>query len=160
MENSELFKYLALFSPLVSGIVVGLIMNKLSNRSKRLEYFYQHKIPAFKELHQILIRYKIHLDKVISEGYNIDNYPHTGKVESTDSLETAVLLKESLDTNRVYLNKKSRDSLTKLIDELYDIYNIESLMSFDEDTSNPAFKEMSNKIENITEILYKDLNLR
>lgn len=56
-NDDSLFKILAIISPFISGIIIGFISNKLSNKSKKMELLYQSKIPAFKEIHKALIMY-------------------------------------------------------------------------------------------------------
>jgi|GEM_PF-4753299 len=65
MSNIELFKWLAVLSPILSGIIVGYVTHKLSNRSKRIEILYQNKTRAFNELNKILIDYRFELEQKI-----------------------------------------------------------------------------------------------
>ncbi|MFD2966282.1 hypothetical protein [Sphingobacterium bambusae] len=106
MDNTELFKWLAIFSPVVSGIILGVVSHKLSNRSKRIEILFQHKLRAFNELHNILINYRFELEP------NIYNNPFlTRSIDAKESVQTLNLLNNSLVHNSIFLNRESRTAV-------------------------------------------------
>jgi len=156
MDNSELFKWLAIVSPIVSGILVGLVSNALANRSKRIEMLYQHKIPAFKEIHKILTDYKFELESRIYNSEFLESNPDAkGAVETVSSLNNAYI------RNSIYFNKKSRDAIMDLVAKIHNMCNLQILFLQKEfkDESLP-YVEMTIDINKVIEILYKDLNLR
>jgi hypothetical protein len=113
MNNLEIFKWLAVFSPIISGIIVGFITHKLSNRSKRIEILYQNKIRAFNELHKILIDYRFELEP------NIYNNPYLERSsDAKGPVETLSLLNNALVRNGIYLNEESRKSVMDLVSKI------------------------------------------
>lgn len=155
MDNSELFKWLAIISPIASGVIVGIVTNILANRSKRIEMLYQHKIPAFKDIHQILIRYRSYLQ------INAYNNEFIEVPETTGSVETINLLDTSFGLNGIYFNKKSKKALLKLIGQINNMCNYQILVLQEEfkDTKLP-YEATIEEIDKVIEVLYKDLNLK
>jgi hypothetical protein len=75
MENIQIFKWLAIISPIISGIIGGFLTHILANRSKRLEMLYQHKIPAFKEMQKEIINFKRQVSQNLIEQKGSDLAP-------------------------------------------------------------------------------------
>lgn len=151
MDNSELFKWLAIFSPIFSGVIVGIVSHKLSNRSKRIEILYQNKVRAFNELHKILIDYRFELE------YDIYNNPFLEKnSDAKGSLETLSLLNNALVRNSIYLNEKSRQAVMDLVTKInfYCTFKKEDFPNI-----NP-YIEMAVEIKKVTDVLHKDLNIK
>ncbi|MBF4487719.1 hypothetical protein [Flavobacterium sp. CSZ] len=113
MNNPEIFKWLAIFSPIISAILVGVVTHKLSNRSKRIEILYQNKIPPFYELQKILIDYRFELE------INIYNNPYLERSsDAKGSVETLSLLNNALVSNSIYLNKESKKAVMDLVTQI------------------------------------------
>lgn len=151
METTELFKWLAIFSPIVSGIILGVVSHKLSNRSKRVEILFQNKIRAFNELHKILINYRFELEP------NIYNNPFlTRSIDAKESVETLNLLNNALVHNSIYLNKESRKALMDLTTKINAFCRFRKE---DFENINP-YIDMAVEVNRVIDILYKDLNLK
>jgi hypothetical protein len=151
MDTIELFKWLAILSPIASGIIVGVVTHKLSNRSKRIDILYQNKVRAFNELHKILIDYRFELE------YDIYNNPYLEKnSDAKGSLETLSLLNNALVRNSIYLNEKSRKAVMDLTTKI----NFYCTLKKEEFPNINPFIEMAGEIKRVMDILYKDLNLK
>mgnify|MGYP003495124284 CR=1 FL=1 len=151
MDNTELFKWLAIVSPICSSLLVGIISHTLSNRSKRIEILYHNKLRAFNELHKILIDYRFELE------YNIYNNPFLERnSDAKGSLETLSLLNNALVRNSIYLTEKSRKTVIDLVTKInfYCTFKKEELPNI-----NP-YLEMAVEIKSVIDILYKDLNIK
>lgn len=151
MKTTELFKWLAIFSPIVSGIIIGFITHKLSNRSKRIEILYQNKIRAFNELHKILINYRFELEP------NIYNNPFLERsFDAKGSVETLNLLNNALVSNSIYLNQESRKAVMDLVTKINFFCDFQK-----QDFENiNAYIDMAVEVNKVINILYKDLNLK
>lgn len=151
MDNTELFKWLAIFSPIFSGVIVGFVSHKLSNRSKRIDILYQNKVRAFNELYKILVDYRFELE------YEIYNNPYLEKnPDAKGSLETLSLLNNALVRNTIYLNEKSIKAVMDLVTKIhfYCTFKKEEFPNI-----NP-YIEMAGEIKKVIDILYKDLNIK
>lgn len=151
MDNSELFKWLAIASPIISSVIVGIVSHKLSNRSKRIEILYQNKVRAFNELHKILTDYRFELE------YDVYNNPFLEKnSDAKGSLETLSLLNNALVRNSIYLNEKSRKAVMDLVTKI----NFYCTFKKEEFPNINPYIEMAVEIKKVTDVLYKDLNLK
>lgn len=151
MNNLEIFKWLAIISPIISGIIVGVVTHKLSNRSKRIEILYQNKTRAFNELHKILIDYRFELEP------NIYNNPFLERSsDAKESVETLSLLNNALVRNSIYLNEESRKSVMDLVTKINLFCNFQKQ---DFENINP-YIDMAVEVKKVIDILYKDLNLK
>lgn len=151
MDNSELFKWLAIASPIISSVIVGIVSHKLSNRSKRIEILYQNKVRAFNELHKILTDYRFELE------YDVYNNPFLEKnSDAKGSLETLSLLNNALVRNSIYLNEKSRQAVMDLVTKI----NFYCTFKKEEFPNINPYIEMAVEIKKVTDVLYKDLNLK
>lgn len=151
MNNLEIFKWLAIISPIFSAIVVSIISHKLSNRSKRIEILYQNKVRAFNELHKILIDYRFELE------YDIYNNPFLEKnSDAKGSLETLSLLNNALVRNSIYLNKKSSKAVMDLVTKI----NFYCTFKKEEFPNINPYIEMAVEIKKVMDVLYKDLNIK
>jgi len=151
MNNLEIFKWLAIISPIISGVIVGIVSHTLSNRSKRIEILYQNKIRAFNELHKILIDYRFELEP------DIYNNPFLEKnSDAKGAKETLSLLNNTLVRNSIYLNKESRNAIMDLVTKINFICNFQKK---DFEDINP-YIEMAVEVSKVIDILYKDLNLK
>jgi hypothetical protein len=151
MSNIELFKWLAVLSPILSGIIVGYVTHKLSNRSKRIEILYQNKTRAFNELNKILIDYRFELEQKI---YNNPFLERSSDAKGT--VETLTLLNNALVRNTVYLNKGSVKAVMDLVTKINFYCNFQE----EEFKNINPYLEMAVEIKKVTDILYKDLNLK
>jgi hypothetical protein len=151
MSNIELFKWLAVLSPILSGIIVGYVTHKLSNRSKRIEILYQNKTRAFNELNKILIDYRFELEQKI---YNNPFLERSSDAKGT--VETLSLLNNALVRNTVYLNKGSVKAVMDLVTKINFYCNFQE----EEFKNINPYLEMAVEIKKVTDILYKDLNLK
>jgi hypothetical protein len=151
MSNIEFFKWLAVLSPILSGIIVGYVTHKLSNRSKRIEILYQNKTRAFNELNKILIDYRFELEQKI---YNNPFLERSSDAKGT--VETLSLLNNALVRNTVYLNKGSVKAVMDLVTKINFYCNFQE----EEFKNINPYLEMAVEIKKVTDILYKDLNLK
>ncbi|CAM3506745.1 hypothetical protein [Flavobacterium chungbukense] len=151
MNNLEIFKWLAIFSPILSGIIVGYVTHKLSNRSKRIEILYQNKTRAFNELNKILIDYRFELEQKI---YNNPFLERSSDAKGT--VETLTLLNNALVRNTVYLNKGSVKAVMDLVTKINFYCNFQE----EEFKNINPYLEMAVEIKKVTDILYKDPNLK
>ncbi|TPD71091.1 hypothetical protein [Flavobacterium microcysteis] len=156
MDNSELFKWLAIASPIFSGVIVGIVSHTLSNRSKRIELLYQHKIPAFQEIYKILTDYKFELESNVYDSEFLESNP-----DSKGSLETVSLLNNAYIRNSIYLNKKSRQAIMDLVGKIHFMCSFQ-LTALQENfkIQKPPYVEMTIEVNKVIEILYKDLNIK
>lgn len=151
MDNTELFKWLAIISPIFSGVIVGAVSHTLSNRSKRIEILYQNKIRAFNELHKILIDYRFELEQ------DIYNNPYLERSsDAKGSLETLSLLNNALVRNSIYLKEKSRNSVMDLVTKI----NLYCTFKKEEFPNINPYIEMAVEVKKVIDILYKDLNVK
>ncbi len=151
METTEFFKWLAIFSPIVSGVIVGVVTHKLSNRSKRIEILYQNKIRAFNELHKILIDYRFELEPKIYNNPFLER-----SFDAKGSVETLNLLNSALVSNSIYLNKESRKAIMDLTTKINFFCGFK-----EEDFKNiNPYLDMAVHVNKAINILYKDLNLK
>ena len=151
MDNTELFKWLAIVSPICSSLLVGIISHTLSNRSKRIEILYHNKLRAFNELHKILIDYRFELE------YNIYNNPFLERnSDAKGSLETLSLLNNALVRNSIYLTEKSRKTVIDLVTKI----NFYCTLKKEELPNIKPYLEMAVEIKSVIDILYKDLNIK
>ena len=151
MDNQEIFKWLAIFSPIISGVIVGCVSHKLLNRSKRIEILYQNKTRAFYELHKILIDYRYDIEIKIYQNPYLEK-----SSDAKTSLETLTLLNNSLVRNSIYLSDKSRKVVIALVAKInfYCDYPEKDFPNI-----NP-YIEMAGEIKKVIDILYKDLNIK
>lgn len=151
MDNSELFKWLAIVSPIFSGVIVGIVSHALSNRSKRIEILYQNKIRAFNELHKILIDYRFELEQ------DIYNNPFLERSsDAKGSVETLGLLNNALVRNSIYLSEKSRNAVMDVVTKI----NFYCTFKKEEFENINPYIEMAVEIKKVIDILYKDLNIK
>ncbi|WP_433810246.1 hypothetical protein [Flavobacterium johnsoniae] len=151
MNDLELFKWLTVLSPIFSGIIVGFVTHKLSNRSKRIEILYQNKTRAFNELNKILIDYRFELEQKI---YNNPFLERSSEAKGT--VETLTSLNNALVRNTVYLNKGSVKAIMDLVTKINFYCNFQE----EEFKNINPYLEMAVEIKKVTDILYKDLNLK
>ena len=149
MENAELFKWLAIFSPVVTGVTVGFLTHKLSNRSKRKEIQYQNKLRAFNELSKILIDYKLELASIIYNNPFLER-----SSEAKGSVETLSLLNNASIRNRIYLNNKSREAVMDLTTKI----NFFCTFKTEEFKNINPYLEMAVEVEKVIIVLDKNLN--
>lgn len=154
MNNLEIFKWLAIFSPIISGIIVGFVSHKLSNRSKRIEILYQNKIRAFNELHKILIDYRFELESKIYKNPFLER-----SSDAKGSIETLSLLNNTLVRNSIYLNKESRKAVMDLVTKINFFCDFQNQENQDFENINP-YIDMAVEVNKVIDILYKDLNLK
>lgn len=151
MNNLEIIKWLAIVSPIISGVIVGVISHKLSNRSKRIEILYANKVRAFNELHKILIDYRFELEQ------DIYNNPFLERSsDAKGSLETLSLLNNALVRNSIYLNEKSGIAVMDLVTKI----NFYCGFKKEEFENINPYIEMAVEVKKVIDILYKDLNLK
>jgi len=151
MDNTELFKWLAIASPIFSGVIVGIVSHTLSNRSKRIEILYQNKIRAFNELHKILIDYRFELEQ------DIYNNPFLERSsDAKGSVETLSLLNNALVRNSIYLSEKSRKAVMDVVTKI----NFYCTFKKEEFENINPYIEMAVEIKKVIDILYKDLNIK
>lgn len=151
MNNLEIFKWLAIISPIISGIIVGFVSHMLSNRSKRIEILYQNKIRAFNEIHKILIEYRFELEQIIYKNPFLER-----SSDAKGSVETLTLLNNALVRNSIYLNKESREAVMDLVTKinLFCVSQIQDFKNID------PYIDMAVEIKKVIDILYKYLNLK
>jgi hypothetical protein len=155
MKSVDIFKWLAIFSPIFSGIIGGIISHLLSNRSKRLDILYQHKIPAFKEMHKILVEYKLSVDRLVHVSEFLDD------TQRTTSINTVNLLNDSFELNGLYFNKKSRQMILSLIGDIHNMCSFElAVLQDDYKHTTLPYGNMVVIIDKVIEQLYSDINLK
>jgi len=156
MDNTELFKWLAVLSPIVSGIIVGIVTNALVNRSKRIELLYQHKIPAFQEIYKILTDYKFELESNVYDSEFLESNP-----DAKGSVETVSLLNNASVRNSIYLNKKSRQSIMDLVSKIHSMCSFQlTMVQEDLKLDKSLYIDMAIEVNKVIDILYKDLNIK
>ncbi|KGO86278.1 hypothetical protein Q765_11910 [Flavobacterium rivuli WB 3.3-2 = DSM 21788] len=151
MEITEFFKWLAIFSPIVSGIIVGIVTHKLSNRSKRIDILYQNKIRAFHEFHKILINYRFELEPSIYNNPFLER-----SFDAKGSVETLNILNNAFVSNSIYLNKESTKAVMDLMTKINFFCGFNK---HDFENINP-YLDMAVEVNKVVNILYKDLNLK
>ncbi|TRW22399.1 hypothetical protein FMM05_18015 [Flavobacterium zepuense] len=160
-NNDSTFKILAILSPFLSGIIIGFITNKLSNKSKKMELLYQSKIPAFKEIHKALIMYRTYLNSIIAENEGNEFYPQSE--QTNNSLGHRGIILEAFELNGIYLNKSSKKAIEDLIGNMSILCNIELWQAGGTDSTEintvAAYEESVSEVDKVIELLYKDLNL-
>lgn len=161
METTEIFKWLALISPIVSGILAGLLTHTLANRSKRLEFLYQHKIPAFKEMQKAILHFNRHISNYLIEQHGIDSVPE--QVENLSTLQHTHAISDIFRVNQIYFNKKSRMAITKLINSMFFVSGLELQRTLNiplAQNLEESYMDISRMLDDTVNILYKDLNLK
>jgi len=156
MDNAELFKWLAIISPIVSGVIVGIVTNALANRSKRIEMLYQHKVPAFQEIYKILTDYKFDLESNVYSSDFLES-----NIDAKGSVETVSLLNNAYIRNSIYFNKKSRQAIMDLVGKIHNMCSYQMIALQEEfDSRNLPYVQMTIDVNKVIDILYKDLNIK
>jgi uncharacterized membrane-anchored protein YhcB (DUF1043 family) len=151
MNDLEIFKWLAIVSPIISGVIVGFVSHTLSNRSKRIDILYQNKIRAFNELHKILIDYRFELEPTIYNNQFLES-----SSDAKGSIETLSLLNNAFVRNSIHLNKESRKAVMDLVSKI----NFFCSTHTQESENIKSYIDMTLEVSKVIDVLYKDLNLK
>jgi hypothetical protein len=120
MDNDTLFKILAVVSPFVSGGFTYI----LTQRSKKSEYLYQNRIPAFKEMLPVLVKIKKYTMGRMALANGAEYSPYFGTEGSALILRTELAnIKES---NSIFLTKRSNKFISELDSSLGNFCNAET----------------------------------
>lgn len=158
-EDNTLIEILAIASP----ILIGVLTYWFSNKSKKMELLYQNKIPAFNELNRALVDFKKYLHGLIAEEQGNEYSPYYGGGEHS-AFEHRGIISEIADVNAIYLNNKSRKALEDLTNNMAGLCNLDAmrvLNQLDTDVSYiSSYESQIKRVDEVIEILYKDLNLK
>lgn len=154
------FKIAALLSPLISALLAGWITYNIAIKAKKMDFLYQNKIAAFKEISGKLIGFKkfclgrnaFYLGNEFSPYYerNVGAMSHRMEIGNV------------FDQNSIFFSKESREAIEKLIGDLSVLCNAEISVLKNQDLPGieKAYVEFANKADDCIEILYTDLNLK
>ena len=155
MDNELFFKALSIIGPFVSGFVTY----RLTQRSKRTEYLYQYRIPAFIEVFKVVATIKRYAEGQVAMALGNEFAPVFDEPGSPLSLRISLF--ESRETNDIFLTSKSREALDELnttLDILSSAYlnqkNADGTDSYDID-----YRPLLELVSNTQRIMYDEINL-
>lgn len=158
----EIFKYLAILSPFVAAFIAARLTYFFSLKSKKFDILYANKIPAFKNINEVLTEYKIFcLGRVaFFEGNELSPY----WTEDVGAFEFRRKITKVYENNSIFISQKNRKVIEEFINNLSLLCNME-IHLVDEviDESIDLKKSYFNsyiEVEKIIEIFYKELNLK
>ena len=162
LDQIDFFKTFTLISPFIAAFIAARLTFFFSLKSKKFDIIYANKIPAFKNINEKLIEYKIFcLGRVAYfEGNGLSPY----WVEDIGAFELRKSITKVYEENSIFVSKKSRSSIEKLINNLSLLCNMEIQIvdnKLDEkidlkETYNNAYLE----VDELIQILYEELNLK
>lgn len=162
LDQIDFFKTFTLISPFIAAFIAARLTFFFSLKSKKFDIIYANKIPAFKNINEKLIEYKIFcLGRVAYfEGNELSPY----WVEDIGAFEFRKSITKVYEENSIFVSKKSRSSIEKLINNLSLLCNMEIQIvdnKLDEkidlkETYNNAYLE----VDELIQILYEELNLK
>jgi hypothetical protein len=159
MDNDTLFKILAIVSPFISGVITYL----LTQRSKKSEYLYQNRIPAFKEILPVLIKIKKYAIGKIALYTGSEFSPYHDEEGSSLMLRTE--LANIGDANEVFLTDKSKGLIADVDSQLGLFCNAElSFPNIKIESENPDlemidYRPLLDVIEKCIRGLYSEVGL-
>lgn len=154
-ENDLIFKILAVVSPVVSGALTYF----LSQRSKKVEYLYQHRIPAFKEVFKSLVTIKNFAIGEVALQRGSEFSPFFDELGSP--LELRTILAKSRQENDIFLTKKSRESLNEVDASLGIFCNavVGQKNTDGSDEYDIDYQPLLDLVNKAQEIMYNDMDL-
>ena len=162
MKEDLLFKILAVVSPFVSGFFTYL----LTKRSKRDEYLFQNRLPAFKDIAAVLIKIKKYCIDQIAEERGAEFSPYYGNEELvTSALMLRTELADARQLNEVFLKSSSRELLNTVDRQLSMLCNLELYMAGSKTREDAAslvgdgYTVMLEVVETSLEGMYKQVGL-
>jgi hypothetical protein len=157
MDNDTLFKVLAVVSPFVSGYVTYW----LTNRSKKSELLYQHRMPAFKEVVGVLVKIRQYAEGKIALERGAEFSPYFDEAGSALSLRTD--LANASAVNEIFLTDKSKRLIQEVDSQLGVFYNAEIWITgrpIEEAEPRIAdYLPLHNVVERCLKGLYKEMDL-
>jgi hypothetical protein len=157
MDNDTLFKVLAVVSPFISGYVTYW----LTNRSKKSELLYQHRMPAFKEVVAVLVKIRQYAEGKIALERGAEFSPYFDEAGSALSLRTE--LANASAVNEIFLTDKSKRLIQDVDSQIGIFCNAEIWITsrpIEETESRTAdYTPLHNVVERSLKGLYKEMNL-
>ncbi|QNR85076.1 hypothetical protein H9N25_00770 [Pedobacter riviphilus] len=128
-------------------------------KGKRIDLYYQSKLPAFKELSIALANYKNYcLGKTaFYEGNEFSPFMEA----QGGTLEHRGLIAQTASINSMYFSLKSRLAVEELLNQMSGLCNAELYIAQGQDVGNlkDDYFEMSQAAERCIDGLYKELKL-
>ncbi|MDO7849586.1 hypothetical protein Q5H92_24705 [Hymenobacter sp. M29] len=162
MTNETLFKILAVVSPFAaSGITYFLAL-----RSKKNEYLYQNRLPAFKEVAAVFAKIRKYCIGRMAIEVGAEFSPFYG--EDGSALELREQLAEVRQLNEVFLTDKSKSVLESVDERLAMLCHIElqaaSIVQLPEPSEYASdtltgWSDLLNVVEDALKVLYKEIGL-
>jgi hypothetical protein len=116
-SNTDLFfQVFAVISPVISSIATGYITYSLTNRSKKTEYLYQHRISAFKAIFKVVTAIRRFALGQIALELGAETSPYFDEPGSPLSLSDD--LARIREENEIFLTERSREALDRLNNSL------------------------------------------
>lgn len=162
LDQIDFFKTFTLISPFIAAFIAARLTFFFSLKSKKFDIIYANKIPAFKNINEKLIEYKIFcLGRVAYfEGNGLSPY----WVEDIGAFEFRKSITKVYEENSIFVSKKSRSSIEKLINNLSLLCNMEIQIVDNKLDEKIDLKETYNnayfEVDELIQILYEELNLK
>ncbi|MDY3339116.1 hypothetical protein D1J36_007430 [Riemerella anatipestifer] len=162
LDQIEFFKIFTLLSPFIAAFIAARLTFFFTLKSKKFDILYANKIPAFKNINEKLIEYKIFcLGRVAYfEGNELSPYWY----EDIGAFEFRKSITKVYEENSIFVSKKSRISIEKLINNLSLLCNMEIQIVDDKLDERIDLKEIYFKsyleVDKLIQILYEELNLK
>jgi len=164
MSIIDQFDFLYIFtllSPFIAAFIAARLTYFFTLKSKKFDILYANKIPAFKNINDELIKYKIFcLGRVaFLEGNELSPYwsEYIGVFEFRKSITKVY------EENLIFVSKKSRKAIENLINNQSLLCNIEiQLVDNELDDSIDLKTSYFNayvEVDELIQILYEELNL-
>jgi len=159
MTNETLFKILAVVSPFAASGITYL----LTLRSKKNEYLYQNRLPAFKEIASVLIRIRKYCAGKIADEMGAEFAPRFD--ENGSGLMFVSELADARQLNEIFLTDKSK-SLLDAVDTQLNLLCHAEMSFFSASTREEGITYIGNAYSLLFEVvegclkgLYKEVGL-
>ncbi|MDJ1472856.1 hypothetical protein [Xanthocytophaga flava] len=126
MEYDLLFKIFLFISPFISAFLASYLTYRFGIRSKKIDYLYQSRIPAYKEISTKLVEAKRYCLGKISEHSSNEFSPYYDLAGS--GLQFRIDIAHVVDANEMFLTDKSKAQLANLDEKFSLLTNAEASM--------------------------------
>jgi hypothetical protein len=158
MDNDTLFKVLAVVSPFASGFITYL----LTLKSKRKEYQYQNRLPAFKEVQTVLVKIRKECMGKIAFAKGTEFAPYFSNDGSPSDLRTN--LADVRQLNEVFFSSKSKALLDDVDNHLglmcnAELYRFAAPTREESDKRTPDYEPLLDSVETCLAGMYKEVGI-
>lgn len=155
-SGSDLFfKILAVVSPVLSSIATGCVTYFLTDRSKKTEYLYQHRIAAFKLVYKVVTDIKRFAIGRMALEFGAETTPFFDEPGSPLGLRED--LAKVREENDIFLTEKSRQQLDSIDSSLAAFAS--AVLSNGGTSNGIDYSPLEEKAGRAQKVLYEEIGL-